>query len=140
MKKVSLKNGEFQTLDQELNGYYDQKGNKIEGLLSEEISVKVRFWASRVNSKIEEIKKAIDSSREDLIKKYGEEKDGRIAVPETTMKGKQKVFTEEYIKFVNDYTSVLEMEEEIEIPELSIEDIGNLNTKVKLNIFFKLID
>lgn len=143
MKKVNLTNEEYLRLDVEINGLADTRTGEIaqKGLLQETIPVKVRFWASRVNSKIEGIKKAVESTREDLIKKYGEaDKDGNTRIhPIIKEKGKD-VPNPNIEQFMKEMGDVLKSEEEIEIPELSIEDLGDFSTDVNLTIIFKLID
>lgn len=140
MKKVSLKNIEVLNLDGELNGFITQNGEQVSGLLNEEIPVKVRFWASRVNSKIDDIKKSFNEAREELIKKYGEETDGVVSVPKTIKEGKKEIINPNFVKFQEEFIPLNLMEEEFEVPELSIDELGNFNTKINLNVLFKLID
>jgi ribosomal protein S19E (S16A) len=142
MKKVNLTNAQYLQLDIELNGLVNQSTAEVvsKGLLQETIPVKVRFWASRVNSKIEGIKKAVETTREELIKKYGEENDGVVSIPQTIKEGKKDIANPKLREFLDELNSVLNSEEEIEIPELSIDDLSELNTDINLNIFFKLFD
>lgn len=142
MKKVNLTNSEYLQLDIELNGFVNPSTREVsqKGLLQETISIKTRFWASRVNAKIEGIKKSIETAREDLIKKYGEESEGSVSIPSMIKDGDKDIPNPKLQQFVDELNSVLASQEEIEIPELSIDELGDFTTDVNLNIIFKLVD
>lgn len=141
MKKVTLSNAEISALNVELNGFVNPNNpsQSLKGLTEETLSVKVRFWISRVNSKITEIMTSFEESRQELVKKYGTEKDGFMRVePIIEVKGKKEV-NPKHIEFLKEFRALEDMKEDIEVGELTIEDLGDLKTDVNLNILFKLL-
>jgi hypothetical protein len=80
MEKATLKIVQFYNLEAELNGTQNpQTGEKLtKGLLSEKLQLKTKYWLSDLAKKVKEQTDACNELRNDLIKKYGEEKDGQI--------------------------------------------------------------
>jgi len=64
----------------------------------------------------------------------------KVTLTNTIKDGKKDIANQKLREFLDELNSVLKAEEEIEIPELSIDDLSELNTNINLNIFFKLFD
>ncbi len=74
MATISLKLLEFYQLDSELNGVVNQStGEQLStGLLSENLKLTTKYWLTELAKKITVEKQAIESLKDELIKKYGE--------------------------------------------------------------------
>ena len=89
MEKISLKLHEFYSLEVDLNGLTNQQTGEVvaKGLLSEKIKLTTKYWLSDLNKKATAEKEAVESLKEELIKKHGtEDKDGNYMA-------KQQLFT-----------------------------------------------
>lgn len=146
MKSCSLSNAEVLQLDEELNGKINpQTGEKItNGLLSEPLPIRTRYWLDRIKSQLDTRKASIEKLKGDLIKTIGEEKDGNYSIPQTIEEGKgdkkKTIINPKFVEFITEYSKVLEEKEDINSPELTIEDLGDLKTELNLTVFFKLIE
>jgi hypothetical protein len=147
MKKISLSNAEVLQLVDELNGRKNPNtGEEIsKGLLSEPLPIKIRYWLGRINSKLESRRTTIDKLRSELVQSLGE-KDGdnvqiKMTIEEVDEKTKETktVINPKYKEFIEEFGKVLDESETIEVPEFAIEDLGELNTSIPLNVFFKLV-
>jgi hypothetical protein len=147
MRSITLSNAEVLQLIDELNGRKNPStGEEIsKGLLSEPLPIKVRYWLGRINSKLESRNTIIDKLRSDLIQVLGE-KEGdsvqiKMTIEEVDKKTNEitKVINPKYKEFIEEFGKVLSEKEEIDVPEFTIEDLGELNTTIPLNVFFKLI-
>lgn len=145
MKKLSLSNAEVLQLDQELNGFFDQVARKqINGLLSEPLPIKTKYWLERINSQITARKASIEKLRNEIVEKLGEEIDGVKQIPLTIEEGKgkdKKIVQNPKIKeFTEEFGKVLDEVEDLDIPTLTIDDLGTASTEVRLNVFMKLVE
>ena len=145
MKKLSLSNAEILQLDEELNGYVNQATREqVKGLLSEPLPIKTKYWLERINSQVSSRKTSIEKLRNEIVEKLGDEIDGVKQIPLTIEEGKgdkKKVVQNPKLKeFAEEFGKVLDEKEDIDIPVLTIEDLGTASTQVRLNIFMKLIE
>lgn len=145
MKKLSLSNAEVLQLDQELNGFFDQVARKqVNGLLSEPLPIKTKYWLERINSQITARKASIEKLRNEIVEKLGEEIDGVKQIPLTIEEGKgkdKKIVQNPKIKeFTEEFGKVLDEVEDLDIPTLTIDDLGTASTEVRLNVFMKLVE
>jgi len=89
----------------------------------------------------------IDSLRDDLIKKYGEDdgKGGLWVKMHNEMKDEEgnvigKVINPKYLEFDKEYGTLLNQEIELEYPEITKQDLKDAGkTKDKYMVLFKLI-
>lgn len=150
MEKVTLKLHEFYALEAELNGVTNQQtGEQLsKGLLSEKIKLTTKYWLHDLNKKVAAEKESVEKLKEELIKKYGTaSEDGTISIPmfinEVTDEDTKEVVSREinpdFIKFQNDFNSLLNEERELEYKEFKLEDFENVETDGVYNTFFKLI-
>ena len=83
MEKVTLKLQEFYSLESELNGLINnQTGETVtKGLLGEKIRLTTKYWLHDLLKKVSTEKESVEKLKEELIKKYGKEENGRINIP-----------------------------------------------------------
>lgn len=119
MKKTKLKTGELLHLSQELPT-----------LLNEKISFTLKYQINKLITSIEGSIKAVEKVRTELLDKF--------AKPD----GEQYKFNsaEDGKKFNEEYTLVLEQDEEIEHPAIKLSDFSELKSETAYRVVFKLID
>ena len=149
MLKINLKLGEILQLESEINGLVNQESGKIiyEGFLKQNLSIILKYGLNELSELLKTERKKVEVLRDELIKKYGEENnEGSIFVKmydeiedeEGNVVGKK--FNEKYLKFEEEYSVFLNVEKEIEYPEITKEDLkdsGKSNDDYR--ILFKLI-
>lgn len=149
MEKQKLKLGEVLQLSYELNGFTNpETGEKIyEGFLNQNLSIILKYELTDCGEFLVKERKKIESLRDDLIKKYGEEVEGNLLVKmyidEKDEEGNviSSVINPKYIEFDNEYGSLLNQEKEIEFPEITLQDLKDAGkTKDKYLVLFRLIN
>jgi len=141
MEKKTLKLIQFFNLEAELNGAINpQTGEKLtKGILSEKLQLKTKYWLSDLSKKVKEQTDACQALRDELIKKYGEEKDGGIFVPQVVEENEKKVVNPKFISFQNEFNALLNEEREIEYKEISIDELGEVETTEVYDTLFGLL-
>ncbi len=118
------------------------------GLLSEKIKLTTKYWLHDLNKKVAAEKESVEKLKEELIKKYGTaSEDGTISIPmfinevvdEDTKEVVSREINPDFVKFQNDFNSLLNEERELEYKEFKLEDFENVETDGVYNTFFKLI-
>lgn len=149
MEKVTLKLQEFYSLESELNGVVNNQTGEVvaKGLLSEKIKLTTKYWLHDLSKKVSTEKESVEKLKEELIKKYGEEKDGAISIPlyineqidEETKEIVSREINPSFIKFQEDFNTLLQEERELEFKEFKLEEFENVETESNYNTFFKLV-
>jgi hypothetical protein len=149
MEKITLKLGDVLQLESEINGYTEpQTGEQVfEGFSKQNLSIILKYELSDFSTELKGERSKVETLRDELIKKYGEEDgNGGILVKmynevkddEGNVTG--KVINPQYIEFDNEYGVLLNQEIEIEYPEITKEDLKDAGkTKDKYQVLFKLI-
>lgn len=149
MEKITLKLGDVLQLETEINGYSDpQTGEEIfEGFSKQNLSIILKYELSDFSTELKNERSKVETLRDELIKKYGEEDgNGGILVKmynevkddEGNVTG--KVVNPQYVEFDKEYGVLLNQEIEIEYPEITKEDLKDAGkTKDKYQVLFKLI-
>jgi len=114
-KKIKIK--EVLELEVQLNGLKGE-GFEIKGLLNEKLNIKTKYWLGKIFDQVQSEKKSFSTLREELIKKYGEEKDGSFQV-NPLIDGKQN---KNFTKFFEELNVLLDQEVEMKFPKMSIDD------------------
>lgn len=142
MEKKSLKLAEYYQLEAELNGVTNnQTGERVlNGLLSQKLNLSTKYWLTDLSKKVKEQTDACESLKNDLIKKYGQEKDGAVQIP-FTVKNEQgeDVPNQNFLEFQSEYQSLLNQEREIEYKELKLADLGSIETEETYAMLFSLL-
>lgn len=149
MEKISLKLGEILQLESEINGFTNQEtGEQVyKGFIKQNLSIILKYELTELSEVLTNERKKIDGLREELIKKYGED-DGKGGifvkmfneVLDDEGNVTSRTFNDNYLKFDEEYSGLLNNEKEIEHPEITKDDLkeaGKSNDNYK--ILFKLI-
>ena len=150
MEKISLKLYEFYNLDSELNGVTNQQtGKKVSaGLLAEKLKLADKYWLTELAKKATAEKAAVESLKEDLIKKHGEaDETGNISIPMyidivkdeegNVVDGKNNP---KFIEFQNEFNLLLQEEKELEYKPFQLSALENIESDGNYPTFFKLIE
>jgi hypothetical protein len=140
MEKITLTLGEIITLEAELNGFVNpETGEKVlSGLLNSKLNLAKKYWLTRLADKCQAEKKVVDGLREELIKKFGKEEDGKIFV-ETFLDKERTQVNPSFIEFQGEYMSLLNEKKELEYKPISVSDLEAVESEENYSIVFKLI-
>jgi hypothetical protein len=149
MEKISLKLYEFYSLDSELNGVTNQQtGEKVSaGLLVEKLKLSDKYWLTELAKKATAEKAAVESLKEELIKKHGEaDETGNISIPMyidivkdeegNVVDGKNNP---KFIEFQNEFNLLLQEEKELEYKPFQLSALENIESDGNYPTFFKLV-
>jgi hypothetical protein len=149
MEKITLKLGDVLQLESEINGYTDsQTGEEVfEGFSKQNLSIILKYELSDFSTELRGERSKVETLRDELIKKYGEEdgNGGILVRMYNEVKDEEgnvigKVINPQYIEFDKEYGVLLNQEIEIEYPEINKEDLKDAGkTKDKYQVLFKLI-
>lgn len=132
-----LKLFELESLYYELNGITLQ-GNEpkilLQGILKQKMSLKLKVYLQRLNNVIGEDIKLYEEARKELFKKYGNEVDGTISIP-----------NDKIADFNKDHGELLSTEKNIDATTLwgtdfTIDKLENIETDEFYPVLFKLIE
>jgi hypothetical protein len=143
MEKKTLKLSEFYQLEAELNGVINQQtGEKLsQGLLSQKLPLNIKYWLNDMAKKVKEQKDECEVLKDEIIKKYGEEKDGIVQIKMTVKDDNDNdVINPAFVSFQNEFQKLLTEERELEYKQLKLSDIGNIETEDSYDLFFSLLN
>ena len=134
---MNLKLHEVISLYYELNGVTKQ-GQETEvltqGLLKQKMSLKTKVYLQRLNKIVSEEVKLYEEAKQELWKKWGDEKDGMIEIP-----------SDKVADFNKELQDLLTAEKEINVSELwgadlKLEHLESIETDEFYPALFTLID
>lgn len=134
---MNLKLHEVIALYYELNGVTKQ-GKETEvlsqGMLKQKTSLKTKVYLQRLNKVVSEEVKLYEEAKQELFKKYGEEKEGMIEIP-----------SDKISDFNKELQDLLTAEKEINVSELwgadlKLEHLESIETEEYYPALFTLID
>ena len=134
---MNLKLHEVLSLYYELNGVTKQ-GQETEvltqGMLKQKMSLKTKVYLQRLNKVVSEEVKLYEEAKQELWKKWGDEKDGMIEIP-----------AEKVSDFNKELQDLLTAEKEINVSELwgadlKVEHLESIETDEFYPALFTLID
>lgn len=134
---MNLKLHEVISLYYELNGVTKQ-GQEAEvltqGMLKQKMSLKTKVYLQRLNKIVSEEVKLYEEAKQELWKKWGDEKDGIIEIP-----------SEKVADFNKELQDLLTAEKEINVSELwgadlKLEHLESIETDEFYPALFTLID
>ena len=132
---MKLKLHEAISLHYELNGVTKNDGQLlIQGLLKQKMSLKTKVYLQRLNKLVSEEVKLYEEAKQELWKKWGNEKDGMIEIP-----------SESVPEFNKELQDLLTAEKEINVSELwgadlKLEHLESIETDEFYPALFNLID
>jgi len=137
MQTTKLTLQEIYELESELFGLTNQSGEVLmKGMLSQNLSLKNRYWLSRLGESIQAEKKAVDTLRDQLIKELGEvDENGNYSLQPMV---DEKV-NPNFVKFQEELTALLKEEKEITHAVFTLEQFESLETSEHYPVFMKLL-
>ena len=126
MKKLSLTIAELLQLQAELVG-----NQNVKGLLALKLNMLSKYRLSLLYKVVSEELSVYQKINEELIKKYGEEKDGSFIIMNFVEDSKtgEKTLNPNIEKYAEEINPILQEERELETPEIKIGDFQD--TKVE---------
>ena len=132
MEKNKFKLGDVLQLESEINGFVNpETGEKIyEGFLKQNLSIILKYELTELSDVLTKERRKVDSLRDDLIKKYGQD-DGKgglmvkMFIEEKDNDGNiiSRTINPKYVEFDKEYSELLSTEIDIEYPEITKEDL-----------------
>lgn len=149
MEKITLKLGEVLQLESEINGYTNPESGKVvyQGFSKQNLSILLKYELTELSEKLLKERKTVEGLKDELVLKYGSD-DGKGGVivkmfdEEVDAEGNVigRKFNENYIKFDEEYSTLLNQDKEIEYPEITKEDLKEAGkSKDDYKVLFKLI-
>jgi len=141
MAQITLKLHEILTLEAELNGFINPStGEKmLEGFLKEKLNLGTKYRLSKLADELKKEKSILDGLREDLIKEYGEEKDGQISIPTFEGDDRTKV-NPKFIEFQSKYSELLDEDKTIDYSPISVSELDKIESNENYTVLFRLVD
>jgi hypothetical protein len=138
MQTTKLTLSEIYGLESELFGLTSPQTNEVlaKGLLSQNLTLKNRYWLSRLGDSIQAEKKAVDTLRDELIKELGtSDENGNFSL-QPSIEGQ---VNPNFVKFQEELSSLLKEEKEISHAIFTLEQFENLETTEHYPVFLKLL-
>lgn len=140
MEKIKLSLNDALSLEFELNGATNPETKKVifNGLLSEKMSLKTKYWLTKLSDKLTSEKKTIEELRNDLIKKYGTEENGQVFI-KTFLNEETKEINPDWTSFSKEVSELLSEEKEFDYNPIPLEDLAEISSEGRYNLIFKLV-
>jgi hypothetical protein len=138
MQTTKLTLSEIYGLESELFGLTNPQTGEVlaKGLLSQNLTLKNRYWLSRLGDSIQAEKKAVDTLRDELIKELGtQDENGNFSL-QPSIEGQ---VNPNFVKFQEELSSLLKEEKEISHVIFTLEQFENLETTEHYPVFLKLL-
>lgn len=141
MAQIKLKLHEILTLEAELNGFVNpQTGEKVlDGFLKAKLNLKTKYYLTKLSEELKKEKATLDGLRDELIKEYGEEKDGQIALETFIGEGDKKEINPKFVEFQKKYTELLDEEKEVDYMPIPVSSLDIVESSENYSVLFKLI-
>lgn len=142
MTQITLKLHEILTLEAELNGFVNpQTGEKVlEGFLKEKLNLKTKYYLTKLSEELKKEKATLDGLRDELIKEYGEEKNGTMSLDAFIGEGDKKEVNPKFIEFQQKYTELLNEEKDVDYTPIPLSTLETVESNENYAILFKLIE
>lgn len=149
MEKIKIKLGEALQLENEINGFVMPETNNVifTGFINQNLPIILKYELKELSEFLKKERKKVESLRDELIKKYGDDdgNGGYLVKMFDETKDEEgnviaKMINEKYLKFDEEYSTLLNQEIEVNYPEIGKEDLKEAGkTKDNYTILFKLI-
>ncbi len=142
MAQITLKLHEILTLEAEINGFVNpQTGEKVlDGFLKEKLNLKTKYYLTKLSEELKKEKATLDGLRDELIKEYGEEKEGKISLDTFIGEDDKKEFNPKFIDFQQKYTELLNEEKDIDYTAIPLSALEAVESNENYSVLFKLIE
>ena len=140
MEKIKLSLNDALSLEFELNGATNPETKQVifNGLLSEKMSLRTKYWLTKLADKLTSEKKTIEELRNDLIKKYGTEENGQVFI-KTFLDEEKKEINPDWTIFSKEVSELLSEEKEFDYNPIPLDDLAEISSEGKYNLIFKLV-
>jgi hypothetical protein len=140
MEKITLSLNDALSLEFELNGAINPENKEVifNGLLAEKMSLKTKYWLTKLSDKLSSEKKTILGLRDELIKKYGKEEGSQIFI-KPYLDEENKEINPDFTKFSQEMNELLLEEKEFEYNPIPLDDLAEISTEGRYNLIFKLV-
>lgn len=129
---------EILDLEKEINGYQIDNQIIFEGFINQKLPILLKYKLFSFSKRLIEERDKIGELRNELIIKYGEEKDGSHVI--TQLSEETNELNKNYELFIIEYNTLLDNKIDIEVPEININDIASAGSTIdNYNILFKII-
>ena len=134
MKKSTLTISDFLALEDELT-----KGKHC--LLTQKLAMTTKYYLNSLLNNIRLETAPCNDIKNELVKKYGEEKDGNITI-NIKIKNEQgeEIINPNMLKFQDEFSPVLLIEKELEHKDFNIEEFKDVSSEGFYPVFYKLIN
>jgi hypothetical protein len=149
MEKITLTLADVLDLEGEINGLINNETGQViyEGFRKQNLNIILKYDINTFGEVLKNEVKSIDAIRDELVIKYGKEKDGTIMVSmyeeEKDEEGNviSKKYAKNFIEFNNEFNTLLTSKtKEFDVPTITKEDLKNAGqTKDDYRVLFKLI-
>lgn len=148
-KTTSFTLREVYELESEISGLVMGEKVLVEGVINQKIPFVTKYHLKKLATTLAEEKKLVDEFKNELIKKYGVEKEDGSIVIEPIITVKEEVDGEiverkeqnpSFLNFSQEYNKLLEQVKDIEHFSFSIEEFSKIETTDNYNVFYKLFD
>mgnify|MGYP003335443402 CR=1 FL=1 len=139
MEKMNLKLAEFLSLAIELNGAGVPE-SEYKGILNEKMPLATRYWLNEISKQATAEKTVIDKFRDELVVKYGsQDAEGNYSLPTFIEEDGNRVINPEFVKFNEEFSTLLDQEKELSYKPLSLKDVEMIESSANCPVFLKLL-
>lgn len=114
----------------------------FKGLLNQKLPIRLKYWLNKLGEKTQSEQKTLEKLRNELIQKYGEEKDGNYSIPFLIEEGegeeKKSVPNPNFEQFNKEMQGLLDQEHDLEHASFKLEEFA-FEADESYPVFFKLI-
>lgn len=149
-KTTSLTLRDVYELEAELNGFSFEGKQVFEGVLNQKINFVTKYHLKKLYAKVKSEKDLVDDMKNELIRKYGTEKEGGsvviepvIVTKEVDEEGKEvekREINEDFRKFQEEYQNLLMQVKDFEHYPFTVEEFSELDTNDNYDVFYRLFD
>lgn len=149
MEKITLKLKDALQLGSEINGFRNPENGDIlyEGFINQTLPIILKYDLKETVDFLEKERKKVESFKDELVKKYGEDRGNGDIIVNTYLEEKNeqgqvigKKINPVYLEFDKEFSELLNKEVEVEYPEITKEDLKNAGkTFDNYMVLFKLI-
>jgi len=134
MKKSTLTISDFLALEDELT-----KGKHC--LLAQKLAMTTKYYLNSMLNNVKTETTPCNDIKNELVKKYGEEKDGNITI-NIKIKNEQgeEILNPNMLKFQDEFSPVLLIEKELEHKDFNIEEFKDVSSEGFYPVFYKLLN
>ena len=99
-----------------------------------------RYWLNEISKQATAEKTVIDKFRDELVVKYGsQDAEGNYSLPTFIEEDGNRVINPEFVKFNEEFSTLLDQEKELSYKPLSLKDVEMIESSANCPVFLKLL-